>query len=606
MLAIKNFATCFIASAVTVAATSIDVDDASRLPTLQQGDYFYLTLQSFTSRGYVEIVRVTGVSGNTLTVVRGQESTSAKAFSAGDYAEQRFTKATFADFVAQSVAGKADLTGALFTGDVQVATQGQADGSVVRYDTLVTALGARVSQSDFDNFAATVNTEFDGVASSIDSLGQNKADLSALNSGLALKVDKSAVEATGNLIMRQGGPRDIQIAQALANTTGGAYVSVDAPPNPFLGMRWFCMLDGRTYIWIIDSNSSQWVEENPQSPDWITTSAVLSDLATNKNLPADITIGGKKPDNGDPVLSAKWIQKRSAMWTGFAAGDGQELSRALYPDAWAAINAGLVPVCTKAEWIADPAKRGCFHTGDGSTTFGLPDYNGVQPGSYGPVYLGGGTTDGGTILRDRIQNIVGKVNISAAGRFEVGTEGYTGPFAANSTATVLQDATGRTTASQTAGINFDASRVARTGDTTRPITAEGCIAIKLFGAVQNTGSADAAALATAVAALAARVTALEAKEVTSSGTTGTVTIEKLGTKKLVSFVVTLAAGSANQVFTIPVGFTSIPVCIGASNTVGSGVYGATGVVALTNNQITLQNPSSASASTQCRITLLGE
>jgi len=219
--------------------------------------------------------------------------------------------------------------------------------------------------------------------------------------------------------------------------------------------------------------------------------------------------------SGDPVLSAKWVQKRSAMWTGYAAGDGQEVSRALYPDAWAAINAGLVPVCTKAEWIADPAKRGCFHTGDGSTTFGLPDYNGAYPGSYGPVYLGGGTTDGGTILRDRLQNIVGKLNISAAGRFEVGTEGYTGPFAANSTATVLQDATGRTTATQTAGINFDASRVARTGDTTRPITAEGCIAIKLFGAVQNTGSADAAALATAVAALAARVTALEARKSTT-------------------------------------------------------------------------------------------
>lgn len=217
----------------------------------------------------------------------------------------------------------------------------------------------------------------------------------------------------------------------------------------------------------------------------------------------------------NPVLSTAWVSKRSAMWVGFAAGDGQELSRALYPDAWAAINAGLVPVCTKAEWIADPAKRGCFHTGDGSTTFGLPDYNGVQPGSYGPVYLGGGTTDGGTILRDRIQNITGRFNAWKPFGYNDPNGGFAGAFSP-----VMGVVSGNASGASQGGndpnaFDFDASRVARTGDTTRPITAEGCIAIKLFGAVQNTGSADAAALATAVAALAARVTALEARKFTA-------------------------------------------------------------------------------------------
>lgn len=217
---------------------------------------------------------------------------------------------------------------------------------------------------------------------------------------------------------------------------------------------------------------------------------------------------------GDPVLSAKWVQKRSAMWTGYAAADGQEISRSLYPDAWAAIAAGLVPVCTKAEWIADPAKRGRFHTGDGSTTFGLPDYNGVYSGSYGPVYLGGGTTDGGAILRDRIQNITGRLGAGDRSSFSnsFGSRITDGAFAL----------TEGTDANMTSGsvttpaypcltqATFDASRVARTGDTTRPITAEGCIAIKLFGAVQNAGSADAAALATAVAALESKYTTLNA------------------------------------------------------------------------------------------------
>lgn len=218
-----------------------------------------------------------------------------------------------------------------------------------------------------------------------------------------------------------------------------------------------------------------------------------------------------------PVLAPQWIQKRSAMWTGYAPQDGQLLSRDLYPDAFAGILAGMLPVCSDADWLANPGMRGCATLGDGSTTFRLPDLNGAQPGSYGPVYLGGGTADGGTILRDRIQNITGTARATP-------TYGLTSPSSPTGAFYAGETLTGNL-AGQTGGadndtanrrvLNFDASRVARTGDTTRPITAEGCIAIKLFGAVQNTGSADAAALATAVAALAARVTALEARKFTT-------------------------------------------------------------------------------------------
>lgn len=232
--------------------------------------------------------------------------------------------------------------------------------------------------------------------------------------------------------------------------------------------------------------------------------------------------------SGDPVLSPKWVQKRSAMWTGYAPQDGQLLSRALYPDAFAGILAGMLPVCSDADWLANPGMRGCATLGDGSTTFRLPDLNGAQPGSYGPVYLGGGTTDGGTILRDRIQNITGKVGGASVGdRASIFlAAGASGALTADDS---IASGGGATSAAQIAdgitrplgtgqrysNITFDASSVARTGDTTRPITAEGCIAIKLFGAVQNTGSADAAALATAVAALAARVAALEARKFTT-------------------------------------------------------------------------------------------
>lgn len=132
MLVIKDFATTILASALTAAATSVVVSDAGRLPALSAGDYYYLVLQKFTDRTSVEVVKVTGAAGNTLTVVRAQAGTTAKSFAIGDYAEQRVTVGTFSEYIAQSVAGKVDKSGGyveqslglLNTGDLVKATVG--------------------------------------------------------------------------------------------------------------------------------------------------------------------------------------------------------------------------------------------------------------------------------------------------------------------------------------------------------------------------------------------------------------------------------------------------------------------------------------------------
>lgn len=219
-----------------------------------------------------------------------------------------------------------------------------------------------------------------------------------------------------------------------------------------------------------------------------------------------------KAAGGDAVLDVKWLTTRSPMRTGYVAGDGHTLSRALYPDAVAAIQAGLVPVCSDADWLANPAKRGCYTLGDGSTTFRVPDYNGMHPGSYGPVYLGGGGAVGGAILRDQIgkhRHATGLQTALADSSFPNGAQPITlsaGGVNSFSTATFTS---GKYVAT------FDGSAEGFTGDTTRPITADGCLAIKLFGAVQNVGSADAAALATAVTDLAARVAVLEQRKHTT-------------------------------------------------------------------------------------------
>ena len=129
MLVIKDFATTTIASALTVAATSIVVSDASRLPALPAGDHFDLVLQKFTDRNYVEIVRVTGVSGNTLTVARGRDGTMGRAFSIGDYAEVRLTVGVFSTYVSQLVEGKVDKDFSYVNQRLQVVNTGDLVGA---------------------------------------------------------------------------------------------------------------------------------------------------------------------------------------------------------------------------------------------------------------------------------------------------------------------------------------------------------------------------------------------------------------------------------------------------------------------------------------------
>lgn len=83
---LNNWVT-ILAAAVGIGDTTISVVDASTLPDLSAAeDYSLLTL---IGNGVVEIVRVNGVSGNDLSVVRAQDDTTAQAFAVGDRIEMR-------------------------------------------------------------------------------------------------------------------------------------------------------------------------------------------------------------------------------------------------------------------------------------------------------------------------------------------------------------------------------------------------------------------------------------------------------------------------------------------------------------------------------------
>lgn len=84
-----NNAFSTLASSINSSATAISVaaGTGGRFPSLSSGNTFYATLVD--SSNNLEIVKVTARSTDTLTVVRGQDNTSARSFSAGDRIELR-------------------------------------------------------------------------------------------------------------------------------------------------------------------------------------------------------------------------------------------------------------------------------------------------------------------------------------------------------------------------------------------------------------------------------------------------------------------------------------------------------------------------------------
>lgn len=135
----RDFGTAYLAAPLTAVGLSLTVDNPAWLPSLASGDYFYLVLQKFSDRSYVEIVKVTGVSGSVLTIVRAQSGTAAKAFSTGDYAELRLTTDSLVEFVGQLTSAKMDKIGGDFSGLVRFLSAASPRYDLVRSSDSVSA-----------------------------------------------------------------------------------------------------------------------------------------------------------------------------------------------------------------------------------------------------------------------------------------------------------------------------------------------------------------------------------------------------------------------------------------------------------------------------------
>jgi hypothetical protein len=101
----SNFGSTTISGAITSGQTAITVASGAVFPSIAGSNYFWAVISdSLTAPTKQEIVKVTALSGNNLTVTRGQEGTSAQAFDAGAYIELRLTNQSMQDVFDDAVA----------------------------------------------------------------------------------------------------------------------------------------------------------------------------------------------------------------------------------------------------------------------------------------------------------------------------------------------------------------------------------------------------------------------------------------------------------------------------------------------------------------------
>jgi hypothetical protein len=94
---VSNNAFGTLAASITTVQTviSLTAGQGARFPLLGTGQWFWATLVN--AQNTIEVVKVTVTSGDSFTITRGQDGTTAFAYSAGDRIELRPTAALFND-----------------------------------------------------------------------------------------------------------------------------------------------------------------------------------------------------------------------------------------------------------------------------------------------------------------------------------------------------------------------------------------------------------------------------------------------------------------------------------------------------------------------------
>jgi parallel beta-helix repeat protein len=222
---LKNNASGTLATAISASDTGIvlTTGNGASFPALGVGDYFFATLES--TGGTFEVIKVTARSGDSMTVLRAQEGSTANSFAVGSRIELRVTAQSVAD-IAQLYANDADISLrndlAAASGSSIVGFQQAGLGAVIR--TTLAKLREIVSVKDFGAVG-------DGV---VDDTAAIQAALDAVSGsgGVVVIPPSSSFYKVTNSIYPKSNTTIIGYGAELRNTTANVFVMVWALGQP--------------------------------------------------------------------------------------------------------------------------------------------------------------------------------------------------------------------------------------------------------------------------------------------------------------------------------------------------------------------------------------
>ncbi|QVW25368.1 hypothetical protein KJF94_07280 [Pseudomonas hormoni] len=225
---------------------------------------------------------------------------------------------------------------------------------------------------------------------------------------------------------------------------------------------------------------------------------------TGKMLAAD---GGAATGGMWVGMKIAWPLSEASIPGGGLPDNGQLVDRATWPDLWALYSSQAI---SDATWIADPLQRGKPSTGNGTSTFRMPDTNGKYSD---------GLTPAAAVLRGHGKNSAGTPGLFQLDQLQahnrsIRSGASSGGSVAGPSAAALSWVAGNTStdwAYQTAGYLADGSNgTPRVGPETRGTNVTVVWVTVGATGVSNPGTVDVTALATSVNSQGSRIAALEA------------------------------------------------------------------------------------------------
>lgn len=222
-----NNAFTTIAGSINSTATSVNLASGTGalFPTLSGGQFFVATFIGATNPLLTEIVHVTAISGDTVTIVRGQEGTTAQSWSAGDLFQNLVT-AGYLNGLVQAVSARQVLTANLILYVSASGSDSNPGTSSLPFATMQHAWNTILDSYDLAGFAVTVNVSA-GTYAGLLASGSAVGEADTFSAGLDLPsitftgTSANIAVSTGNNIQAQNGARVGYGGFTFTNTASG-------------------------------------------------------------------------------------------------------------------------------------------------------------------------------------------------------------------------------------------------------------------------------------------------------------------------------------------------------------------------------------------------